>query len=463
MPGRSVDVPRGLEGQVPIHEQRVLDGLAEHAEQLDRLLGRHADEVEHRVVHVREEDVACLVLGGRHPLDGVPVEDLANQLRLRDLEQERVFQPGIDLVGVAEPHLLLAQAGPQGEGLVDELARQDGVRLLDRVGGRQVVVLARVDDDAGPGDEPPRHVLIDERPAHVDVAKEDPVHRVVEQHVEPLDGRHPRDLGHAQARRVVRLLDVTPALLARLVDGAADDPEVFLRGERAAVAFRRGAVRDVVEQRLGGGADHGDDVGAGGGGGLGLNGVVVDVAGGDDHVLLGRRAWTDATLESVAVLAGLVDPREGRVRVRAQGLARGVGASSALATIELGCKCEALGGILHRLHPGEHRSTEIERDPAPEQTRFTVPLDRRVHERDALVVDPLGSVRAQDGALDSDRGVGVDVALHVVRDPRGDLPAASDLADVHRYGGHGDHPLCHNVRGVARGTSLDQCVSATAA
>ncbi len=39
-------------------------------------LARHqADEVEHRVVHVALEDVAGLVLRGRHPLDRMPVED----------------------------------------------------------------------------------------------------------------------------------------------------------------------------------------------------------------------------------------------------------------------------------------------------------------------------------------------------------------------------------------------------
>src|SRR5947209_11191655 len=46
---------RGLEREIAIHQQRVVDRFAEHSEKLDALLGRHADEVEHRVVHVREE------------------------------------------------------------------------------------------------------------------------------------------------------------------------------------------------------------------------------------------------------------------------------------------------------------------------------------------------------------------------------------------------------------------------
>jgi hypothetical protein len=36
------------------------------------------------------------------------------------------------------------------------------------------------------GDDPPREVLIDEGALHVDVAEEDAVHRVVEEHVEAL-------------------------------------------------------------------------------------------------------------------------------------------------------------------------------------------------------------------------------------------------------------------------------------
>ncbi len=130
------DVPRRLEREVPVHQERVVDRLAEHPEQLDALLRRDADQVEHRVVHVSEEDVARLVLRRRHPLDRVPVEDLPDELRLGDLQQERVLEPGVDLVGVAEAHLLFAEAGAQGERLVDELARQDRVRLLHGVGGR---------------------------------------------------------------------------------------------------------------------------------------------------------------------------------------------------------------------------------------------------------------------------------------------------------------------------------------
>ena len=50
---------------------------------------------------------------------------------------------------------------------------------------------------AGARDDATREVLIAQRPPRVDVAEEDAVHGVVEQHVEPLDGGHPRNFAHA--------------------------------------------------------------------------------------------------------------------------------------------------------------------------------------------------------------------------------------------------------------------------
>jgi hypothetical protein len=46
-------------------------------------------------------------VGGIH-LIGCSIEDLPHELRLGDLEEEAVLEPGIDLVGVPEAHLLLA-------------------------------------------------------------------------------------------------------------------------------------------------------------------------------------------------------------------------------------------------------------------------------------------------------------------------------------------------------------------
>ena len=157
------DVVGALERDEAILQERRVDRLGHHAEELDRLLGGDADEIEEAVDAMRPEDVARLVLGGRHPLDRMAREDLPHQLRLRHLHQKRVFDRLVDLEGVAEPHELVGQPGALGERLVDELRRDDGVRLLDGVGGGEVVVLAGVDDDAGARDHAAREVLIAQR------------------------------------------------------------------------------------------------------------------------------------------------------------------------------------------------------------------------------------------------------------------------------------------------------------
>ena len=245
-----------------------MDGLAEHAEELDRLLGGDADEVEHRVVDVAAEDVAGLVLGGRHPLERCVGEDLPHELRLRDLEEEAVLDAGS--ISKAWPRPICSSFRPArlANASLMNCEASDRVGLLHGVGGGEVVVLAGVDDDAGARDDPAREVLIDEGAPHVDVAEEDAVHGVVEQHVEPLDRRHPGDLGHAQAGRVVGLPDVAAELALASSRARAHDSEVLLGREGAAVALGGRAVGHVVEQRLRGRADDRDDVGAGVRGGL---------------------------------------------------------------------------------------------------------------------------------------------------------------------------------------------------
>ena len=99
---------------------------------------------------------------------------------------------------------------------------------------------------------------------------------------------------HAQAGRVVRELHVAAEAARLVVERLAHDAEVLLGGEGAAVALGGGAVRDVVEERLRGGADHRDDVGAGLRRGARLLDVVVDVPGGDDDVLVRPRARSRA-------------------------------------------------------------------------------------------------------------------------------------------------------------------------
>ena len=84
--------------------------------------------------------------------------------------------------------------------------------VLDRVRGGEVVVLARVDHDSRERDDPPRKMLVDQGSLHVDVAEKNPVHRVVEQKVQPLHRAQSGDLRHAKPRAVVREPNVAPEL-----------------------------------------------------------------------------------------------------------------------------------------------------------------------------------------------------------------------------------------------------------
>ena len=166
------------------------------------------DEVEEAVEQEALEDVAGHVAGRRHPLERRVGEQLAGQHRVGELEAERVGDVGVDLEGVSEAELPVLEAGLLGEVLVEELADGDRVRGLDGVGGGEVVVLAGVDDDAGAGVDLAAEALVDEGADRVDVAEEDPVHRVVQHHVEALEPGQGGDLGHAEAGRVVGEPDV---------------------------------------------------------------------------------------------------------------------------------------------------------------------------------------------------------------------------------------------------------------
>ncbi len=211
---------------------------------------------------------------------------------------------------MAEADLPRLEVGAQGEGLVDEVGADHRVALLEGVRGREVVVLAGVDDDAGAGVDQAAEVLVDERPLHVDVAEDDAVHGVVQHHVEALERAHGGDLRHAEAAGVVAEADVAAELLADLVEGGAHEAEVLLRRVGAAEALGGLAEGHVVEQALRRGADDGDHVGAGACGRLGLGGVLVDVAGGDDHVDVRLERLAGLGDELVAARADGVDARD---------------------------------------------------------------------------------------------------------------------------------------------------------
>ena len=233
------------------------------------------------------KDVARHELGGRHVLQGGLGEDLPGHLGLSELVEEAVLPRGVDLEGVAQALLLLGEPGAQGELLVEELAGQDRVGLLHRVRRGQVVVLARVDDDAREGVDPAGEALVDQRPLHVDVTEENAVEGVIEHHVQPLQGAHGGDLRHAEAGAVVAEADVAMLLRADLVESRPHEAEVLLGGVGAAEALGGGPVGHVIEEALARGADDRDHVRPLSGGGLGLDDVLVDVARGHDDVEVG--------------------------------------------------------------------------------------------------------------------------------------------------------------------------------
>ena len=276
--------------------------------------------------------------------------------------------------------------------------------MLHRVGGRQVVVLAGVDDDPAARVELPREVLVDERALHVDVAEQDPVHRVVEQHVEPLERRGRGDLRHAQPAGVVGEHHVAPEPLRSLVERGAHDAKVLLRRVRSAEAFGRRAVRHVVDQRLRGRADHRDDLRAGLRGGDGGGAVLVDVAAGDDHVQQRRLAQRQPREQRLARAAVRVDPRQAGRGVRGERgaqrrLRRAGGVGERLAGRD------GLGDLPRRPAGLRKRRAESARgaELAPRQ-----PVDDPVRQRDAVRVHAVDPAQAQDGALDADGRVARD-------------------------------------------------------
>ena len=164
------------------------------------------------------------------------------------------------LEGMAQPHEARREPRFIRERLVDEIAGQHRMGLLYGVGGGQVVVLTGIDDDIGPGVDHPGKILVDERAVGIDVAKNNSVHRVVEKHIQPFEGRGRRDLRHAEARGVVDEINIAALPHDRFVQCAPHDPEVFLRGVGSAEALGGRTVGDIVKEALRGGADNGDAV-----------------------------------------------------------------------------------------------------------------------------------------------------------------------------------------------------------
>jgi hypothetical protein len=324
-----------------------------------------------------------------------PVMCFVGGMYLSDLQQEAVFEIRVDLVRVAQADLRVRHPGAMRELLVDKLRSQHRRRLLDGVGGREIVVLAGVDNNPGLGVEHARKMLVDERAAHVDVAEKNPVHRVVEQHVEPLERGERCDLRHAETARVVRQHDVAAETLAGFVERGAHDAEVFLRRVGTAEPFGRRAFGDVVEQRLSRRANDGDDLRAGFGGRHRGCAVLVDVAARDDDVQERRRQLRQAREQRLALAAPFTNPFDRAFRTCAHG----------------GAIAERHCGTMAQLRGGQA-------------------VDGGVDVRHAVGVGTLDAQKPQDRPLDGDRRVRGDVAGDRVDDPARQGAAPLDRGSV---------------------------------
>ncbi len=439
------DVADVLERQVAVGDPGRDDRLGHHADEQDALTGQRPDEVEEPVEQEALEDVAGHVAGGRHPLEGGVGEQLAREHRVGELEAERVGHVGVDLERVAEAELPVLEAGLLGEVLVEELADRDRVGGLDGVGGGEVVVLAGVDDDAGAGVDLAAEALVDERADRVDVAEEDPVHRVVEHHVEPLEAGQGGDLGHAEAGGVVGEPDVAAQLLRRLVEGRPHQAEVLLGGVGAGEPLTGGAFGHEVEQRLPGRPDHRDDVGALAGCGLGLRDVLVDVAGGDDQVdpRLARRV-ADLLDHPLALAAVGVDPLDagahgllgvsaGGGRVLAVGELEGDGTGAGL----LGQGKQVVGVAAPERVPDGQGDAVLEADVGADH------VEQPVDPRRAVGVGTGEAGQPQRGPLDGDGGVLLGEPDDRAPDLAGESTCAAYVCLVETQPAGGRH---HNLR-----------------
>ena len=71
--------------------------------------------------------------------------------------------------------------------------------LLIGVGGGQIVVFARVDDNASKAVDYAREILVNQCALHIDVAEQNTVEGIVKHHIEPLKGAHSGNLWHTKA------------------------------------------------------------------------------------------------------------------------------------------------------------------------------------------------------------------------------------------------------------------------
>ena len=137
--------------------------------------------------------------------------------------------------------------------------------------------------------------------------------------------------------------------VTRFVDCLANDFEVLLRRECAAIAFRRRAEGHVVQERLRGRANDCDDVRARERRGLRLERVVVDVAGRDDDVLVRPRRRFVLPHVRLARNPRVVDSFQRGFCLRQKDASDFGFVGSAVTSVQLGREREALRRVLHVL------------------------------------------------------------------------------------------------------------------
>ena len=286
--------------------------------------------------------------------------------------------------------------------------------LLHRIGGGEIIVLAGVDDHAGVSVDGAGEVLVHQGALHVDVSEQDAIQGVVEHHVQALEGAHGGDLGHAQAGAVVAHPDVAAHLGPHLVHGLAHQAEVLLSGVGAAEALGGGPIGDVVQQRLAGGADDGDDVGALPGGGGRLGDVLIDVTGGHDQIDPGPLLVAVLGQEVLPALPAGGDLRHGLPDHRVQDrldLGAAVGGQRRQVQFAGG---DRLGNFLGRLAGGQHGVAHPEGRALGQGALAGEMLHHHVGQGHLELVDPVDAQQAAHRPLHRHGGVAVDEPLGVV-------------------------------------------------
>ena len=158
------------------------------------------------------------------------------------------------------------------------------MRLFNRVGRGEVIILARVNYYARERVDNAREILVDYRALHVDVAEQYAVKRVVKHNVEPFKRAHRRYLGHTKTRTVVTEPNVALFLASDLVERFTHEPEILLRRVCSSKALRRSAIGNIIKKALTRRANYGDYIRALLRCGLRLGYILVGVSRRNDYI-----------------------------------------------------------------------------------------------------------------------------------------------------------------------------------